>query len=336
MPHKRSLTDPATLNQMIERALAALPFPQKPHTLYAPMRYILQLDAKRMRPILVLWAYEAIVQPDAGALNECMPVALAVEVFHNFTLVHDDIMDAAPTRRGKPTIHTHWDSNIAILSGDALYAYSIYLLSQGPVPQIPLLTKFFAEVALIVCEGQALDMEFAQNHLSEETTLAAYLNMIAKKTAALVGGSLALGAICANASNNVVENLYQFGISAGIAFQLLDDLLDLYAADERFGKQIGGDILENKQTYLWLKALEKATPEQKAQLLHARNQLLEPTQKIQAFRQLYDALELPAETRYLIQKYFQEAQSYLQPLLVDYPALAGIAVYFQNILSRTV
>ena len=232
---------------------------KNPETLYEPVHYIMNLGGKRIRPVLALWACEA-----SGAEEEkALPVAMAVEAFHNFSLIHDDIMDEAPLRRGKDTVHKKWNSNTGILSGDVLLVCAYQYLEHYEGNQFKQITKTFSETARWVCEGQQMDMDFP---LQQRIALAAYIEMITKKTAVLMGASLKMGALAAGLSLEKSDLFYQFGENIGIAFQLQDDFLDAFGDPETFGKQVGGDIIENKKTYLYLYALEHL-PEKEAQTL---------------------------------------------------------------------
>ena len=235
-------------------------FSKVPQKLFEPVDYIMQLGGKRLRPILVLMAYNLYKEEIEAAL----PIAQAVEIFHNFSLVHDDIMDEAPLRRGKPTVHYKYDTNTGILSGDVMLIYAYhYLLKVEQKEVIPEIVKTFTEVAEAVCIGQQYDMDF---ETSNEVTIPAYLMMIEHKTALLLVGALKMGAILANASQEDIFHLGEFGRNIGIAFQLQDDILDTFGDPEKFGKRVGGDILQNKKTFLVLKTLEIAEEIDKKQL----------------------------------------------------------------------
>jgi geranylgeranyl diphosphate synthase type II len=234
---------------------------KEPVNLYEPITYILNLGGKRLRPVLVLMSTEIFGTSYKKALN----AALAIEVFHNFSLVHDDIMDSAPLRRGKETVHEHWDLNTGILSGDTMLinAYKLFENYEGPV--FKELVQLFTKTALKVCEGQQYDIDFESR---EDVGLEDYLKMIELKTAVLLGASLQMGAIVAGAPEEIKKGLYEFGRLLGIGFQLQDDFLDAFGNPETFGKQIGGDIIENKKTFLYLTALQKAKKADAAQLEH--------------------------------------------------------------------
>lgn len=268
---------------------AAHPFPPAPRALYDPCDYLLALGGKRLRPALLLMAYELFCDDVETAL----PAAWAVELFHNFTLMHDDIMDAAPLRRGQPTVHTRWNQTTAILSGDAMLIHAYHHLARIADSQVVHhLVNTFNRVAAEVCEGQQMDVDFETR---AEVGIAEYLRMIELKTAVLLGGALQMGAICAQAPVPDATNLYHFGRLAGISFQIQDDLLDTYGDPEKFGKQVGGDILQNKKTLLVLKALETAPEADRRELARwMQTDAENPEVKIAAVRALFDRNGIPA------------------------------------------
>ncbi|MGB0165888.1 MAG: polyprenyl synthetase family protein, partial [Luteibaculum sp.] len=239
------------LKQLINSQISEIALPNSPNGLYDPFRYIMELGGKRLRPAMLILAGKAY----HGTESELMDAAIAVEIFHNFSLVHDDIMDEAPKRRGKATVHTKWDSSTAILTGDVMlieaYRYLGKLSDRAFKPCFEVFTKAAREV----CEGQVLDMTY---ETESEITVDQYLEMIRQKTAVLVGASLNMGAIIGGADKHEAEKMYRFGEYLGISFQIKDDLLDAFPEGENFGKKVGGDILANKKTYLYLKALEFA------------------------------------------------------------------------------
>ncbi len=239
------------LQQVLDTAIRAYQYPQQPKELYEPVSYLLGLGGKRLRPALLLMATDLF----GGNVKNAVNPALAIEFFHNFTLMHDDIMDKAPLRRGNPTVHTKWNDAVAILSGDIMLIESYKLLMNVPADILPKVLNVFNITATGVCEGQQIDMNFEQQ---SEVQITEYINMIRLKTAVLLGGALQIGALIANASADDLQNIYSFGENIGIAFQLQDDILDVYGNPENFGKQVGGDILSNKKTYLLIKALELA------------------------------------------------------------------------------
>lgn len=288
------------------------PFPASPNTLYEPCAYILTLGGKRLRPALTLMGYELFEDNAENAL----PAAWAVELFHNFSLMHDDIMDAAPLRRGQPTVHHRWNTTTAILSGDVMLIYAYRFLAQAANSEtLPQLLQIFNRLATEVCEGQQMDVDFeTQNSVS----IPEYLRMIELKTAVLLGGALEMGAICAKAPGKDAQHLYEFGRLAGVAFQIQDDLLDTYGDPIKFGKQVGGDILQNKKTLLVLKTLETA-PEADVRALQQWMQTgaENPEEKVAAVRAIFDRNAIP-ELIALEKKRFQQA-AFLQLDAVNVP-----------------
>lgn len=264
-------------------------FPANPEALYEPCEYILTLGGKRIRPALLLMGYELFRDDVPSAL----PAAWAVELFHNFSLMHDDIMDAAPLRRGKPTVHTRWNTTTGILSGDVMLIYAYRFLSQiGEPDVVAKLLSTFNRVATEVCEGQQLDINFESR---TDVSIPEYLRMIELKTAVLLGAALEMGAICAHSDEADAQHLYHFGQNAGIAFQIQDDLLDTYGDPEKFGKQVGGDILQNKKTLLVLKTLEHAAEADRLELENwMKTGSDNPEGKIAAVRAVFDRNDIPA------------------------------------------
>lgn len=282
----------SSLSELLDRIQAyadANAFPNEPGSLYEPCTYMLSLGGKRLRPALVLMAFELFAEDADPAL----PVAWAVELFHNFTLMHDDIMDAAPLRRGRPTVHAKWGTSTGILSGDALLVQAYKRLSMFPDEAVlPKLLDAFNRVAIGVCEGQQLDMDFENR---DDVTVNEYLNMIELKTAVLLGGALEMGAICAGATASDCAALFEFGCLAGIAFQIQDDLLDSYGDPEKFGKQVGGDILQNKKTLLVLKTMEVAPFQDREELARWMGAAqAEPNVKIKAVQDIFDRNGIPS------------------------------------------
>ena len=282
------MRDLSQLHQLIESFSQQHPFPASPVELYEPCSYILALGGKRLRPALVLMGYE-LFKDD---VEKALPAAWAIELFHNFSLMHDDIMDAAPLRRGEPTVHHKWNTTTAILSGDVMliFAYRFLTRCEDDVTAVRLI-NIFNRVATEVCEGQQLDVNF---ETSQTVSIAEYLRMIELKTAVLLGGALEMGAACAQAPKPDLQHLREFGRLAGIAFQIQDDLLDTYGDPVKFGKQVGGDILQNKKTLLVLKTLEVASEPDCRELLHwmltgAEN----PAEKVAAVRAIFDRNAIP-------------------------------------------
>ena len=272
-----------------------------PANLYAPARYILQLGGKRIRPVLALMAADAV----SGNFQQALPAALAVEIFHNFSLVHDDIMDEAPLRRGKPTVHQAWDVNTGILSGDVLLVLAYECFNTYPPDLFCLLTQLFSKTAREVCEGQQYDMDFP---LQASVSQAEYLQMIEYKTAVLLGCSLQMGAMVGGMSSEHAKPFYDFGIQLGLAFQLQDDYLDAFGDPQTFGKQLGGDIIENKKTLLYLLALEQGTSQQQLQLKEWFSQSPKDTShKIKAVKELFIATNADKAIQKMIESYTKKA-----------------------------
>ncbi|HLT50629.1 MAG TPA: polyprenyl synthetase family protein [Arenibacter sp.] len=283
---------------------------KEPVNLYEPISYILNLGGKRLRPILTLMATDIFKADYKTALD----AALAIEVFHNFSLVHDDIMDDAPLRRGKQTVHGKWDINTGILSGDAMLIYSYQLLEGYPDAIYKELMKLFGQTALAVCEGQQHDVDFEER---DNVTIPEYLHMIRYKTAVLVGAALKMGAIIAERPQEVQDMIYDFGINLGIAFQLQDDYLDAFGNPDSFGKQVGGDIIENKKTYMYLKALERGNPAQIQELGHLFSVRPRNTvDKVTAAKELFLETGAVAATLKEIEDYTDKAFSILEMLPV--------------------
>ena len=296
------LTKQASLQnfiQAIETAIQNLDVHQlKPKGLYEPAGYLMNLGGKRIRPALVLAAY-SLFKDD---FENAVPQALAVELFHNFTLAHDDIMDQAPYRRGKATIHTKWNINTGILSGDLIMIKAYEHLVNCPSEQLPEIVKVFNTTAIRVCEGQQFDMDF---ETAENVSIEDYINMISLKTAALLDGSLRIGAIRANASDEAVDFIGNFGMNLGIAFQLQDDILDAYGDPEKFGKQVGGDIIANKKTYLLLSALNLAKGETQVKLQDLLKQTSNTKEKVNNVLSIYNQLNIKELALQKMNEYYE-------------------------------
>ncbi|MBX2893755.1 MAG: polyprenyl synthetase family protein [Saprospiraceae bacterium] len=286
------------------------PFPPTPKELYEPCDYMLSLGGKRLRPALLLMGYN-LFRDD---VEQALPAAWAVELFHNFTLMHDDIMDAAPLRRGKPTVHTRWNANTGILSGDVMLIQAYRFLGATDSAVATTLIHEFSVMATEVCEGQQMDMNFETR---EQVSVEEYIRMIELKTAVLLGYALMAGAVCARAERPAPEKLYQVGRLAGIAFQVQDDLLDTYGDPAKFGKQVGGDILQNKKTLLVLKTLEVASEPDRRELLQWMQAGAEnPTQKVAAVRAIFDRNNIPALIKAAKKQYQEKAFEYLDDVSV--------------------
>lgn len=299
------------LLQLIQGFSEANRFPSTPSELYEPCAYILTLGGKRIRPALLLMGYELFGETPETAL----PAAWAVELFHNFSLIHDDIMDAAPLRRGQATVHARWGNTAGILSGDVMLIYAYRFIAQMGEPEmVKKLLDTFNRVATEVCEGQQQDVNFETR---DDVNIPEYLRMIELKTSVLLGGALEMGAICAHAPESDMQHLYQFGRNAGIAFQIQDDLLDTYGDPEKFGKQVGGDILQNKKTLLVLKTLETATQADRQELLQWMKTGAEnPEMKVAAVRAIFDRNNIPKLIETEKQRFQEEAFAHLNSVQV--------------------
>jgi len=299
-----------TFKELIDNELNKLIFPSKPANLYDPIKYILSLEAKRMRSIALLLSHNSFNKNYTNAL----PAALAIELFHNFTLIHDDIMDKANLRRGAKTVHEKWDKNIAILSGDTMLVQSYSLLSDLELNIQAKVYKVFSDTATQVCEGQQLDMDFEQ---IQDLEISEYIGMIKKKTSVLLAASFQIGALIANASIEDTSLMYQFGLNIGIAFQLQDDMLDLYGDQRKFGKKIGGDIISNKKTYLYLKSLSLANSQQEQKLIELFSKpTVNEDKKIQKVKNIFDEVGVLEHIKIQINYYHKQAQNNLEDLTI--------------------
>ncbi|MGN0020508.1 MAG: polyprenyl synthetase family protein [Sphingobacterium hotanense] len=314
---------------LVSQYLQERSFPQTPAYLYDPIRYILSLSGKRIRPMLALMGARLFGKEN---LQEVLPASCAIEYFHNFSLIHDDIMDKAPLRRGKPTVHMQWNDNVAILSGDALLVKAYEELAYCPADKIPALLRVFNQVALEVCEGQQLDMDFENMEIVSEQ---AYLNMIKLKTSVLLGGALKMGAILSDASEEQQQLIYDFGVNLGIAFQLQDDFLDVYGDPSSFGKQVGGDILCDKKTILRIRTQQLAEGENKEELqnLLFPNQLSDE-EKITRMKKLYSTLAVDEYTNQLKEEYMQLAYNQLSTIDVPEANKAELFALADMLMNR--
>ena len=312
---------------LFEHNIAQMPTPEEPQRLYAPIKYGLEVGGKRIRPTLLMLAYNLYAEDIERAL---MP-AMAVEIFHNFTLLHDDIMDNAAVRRGRPSVHAKWGENVAILSGDAMLILAYNYLQRTASERLPKIFEWFNKMAAEVCEGQQFDMDF---ETQQKVSVVDYMRMIELKTAALLAGSAIIGAILAGASENDCKQLYNFALEVGLAFQLQDDLLDSYG-DERLGKKIGGDILEGKKTILMIEAFSRANEQQREVLrnTHLREDLSD-AEKIATIKALYDTLGVPERVERQIAQKFQKALSILDTLNVPQERTVELRKYAENLVGR--
>jgi geranylgeranyl diphosphate synthase type II len=303
---------------------------KEPKNLYEPIAYILALGGKRLRPVLTLMTTDVF----NGHFKDAFNAALSIEVFHNFSLVHDDIMDDAPLRRGQQTVHEKWDINTGILSGDAMLIMAYQLFENYEASTFQNLAKLFSKTALEVCEGQQYDVDFETRN---DVTIPEYLKMIEYKTAVLVGAAMKMGAIVAKASQNDQNSIYEFGRHLGIAFQLQDDYLDAFGDPKTFGKQVGGDIIENKKTYLYLKALEfsNETDQVELQQLFASNPEDIAT-KIEVAKQYFVTTGSADATKQAIEDYTNQAFSVLESLNISDEKKELLKAFGNNLMNRTV
>lgn len=303
---------------------------REPKNLYTPIAYILELGGKRVRPILTLMAADIF----SDDYKQALPAALAVEVFHNFTLIHDDIMDEAPLRRGKQTVHEKWDLNTGILSGDAMLILAYRYFENYEPKVFQQLAQLFSKTALEVCDGQQLDIDFETRN---DVTIEEYIKMISLKTSVLVGAALKMGAIVAKTSEEEADYIYDYGLNLGIAFQLQDDYLDTFGDAATFGKQIGGDIIENKKTFLYLKTLALASPEDKAVLIDLFNQKLkENTQKINTVKGIFAKYNIAEIIKSEIVDYTNKAFMVLDKMNISKEARIGLQAFGEALMNRTV
>ncbi|KJD35188.1 polyprenyl synthetase [Tamlana sedimentorum] len=303
---------------------------KQPENLYNPINYILNLGGKRLRPVLTLMTADIF----GGHFKNALNAALSVEVFHNFSLVHDDIMDDAPLRRGHKTVHEKWDVNTGILSGDAMLILAYQLFENYEATVFLDLAKLFSKTALEVCEGQQYDVDFETRN---DVTIPEYLKMIEYKTAVLVGAAMKMGAIVANASKTEQNNIYEFGRNLGIAFQLQDDYLDAFGDPQTFGKQVGGDIIENKKTYLYLKAIEFLDDSDKA-VLEAlfSSQPEQVDEKIETTKQLFETSGAAKATKEAIKTYTEKAFKNLDCLNITEDKKVLLKAFGNSLMNRTV
>ena len=317
----------------LEAEINQMDLGQNPIELYEPIRYLMSLGGKRMRPVLSLLAYSVFKDDWQVAVRP----ALSIEIFHNFTLMHDDIMDKAPLRRGKQTVHEKWNENIAILSGDVMLVKAYDYLNEAEnmsLADFQYVLKRFNKTAAEVCEGQQFDMNFENR---ESVSIEAYIEMIRLKTSVLVGFSLELGALLAGTSREMASQMHRIGELVGIGFQLKDDLLDVYGDPIKFGKQVGGDILANKKTFLLINALEKAEGTQAEDLQFWLNHPNpDPAEKIKAITQLYTLLSIDKQTSIEIQSYFDQAFELMSNLDISEQGKLSLQNFMAGLVDREV
>lgn len=322
-----------TASELLEKInshIAGLQFVRTPKGLYDPVTYVLSMGGKRIRPVLMLMAYNLYKEDVASIFSP----ATGIEVYHNYTLLHDDLMDRADKRRGKETVHKVWNDNAAILSGDAMLVLAYQFMAQCPVEHLKEVMDLFSLTALEICEGQQMDMEFEKrNDVKEEE----YLEMIRLKTSVLLAASLKIGALLGGASADDAGRLYDFGMNMGVAFQLKDDWLDVYGDVAVFGKNIGGDILCNKKTYMLIKALEHADKEQLQQLEYWINAAeFEPAEKIAAVTGLYNRIGVKGLCENKMVEYSNKAMESLAAVSVADGKKTELGKLIENLMYREV
>ena len=316
------------LLQMVNDTIESLPYNRKPSTLYEPIRYVLSLGGKRLRPVLMLMAYNMYREDVKRILTQ----AVAIETYHNFTLLHDDLMDRAEVRRGKPCVHKKWNDNAAILSGDNMLVLAYHSMIQCEETYIPSVLRLFTETALQIDEGQQYDIDFENR---SDVTEDEYIEMIRLKTSVLLACALKIGAILGGATTQDAEALYEFGEKLGLAFQLQDDYLDVYGDFKTFGKQIGGDIMCNKKTYMLINAQLLANEEQTRELniwLNKENPSRE--EKVAAITRLYNEIGVPQLVRNKINQYYDEAAQAISRLSIPQERTTILWKYAQSMLNR--
>ncbi len=306
-----SSTSIQNLQDKLQQGLSELSLPEQPKHLYEAMSYMLKMGGKRLRPTLLLMTCDMF----EGDIDQALSPAIGIELFHNFTLIHDDIMDEAPLRRGEASVHQKFGRNTAILAGDLMFNQAMGKMTQVPSHALPLVLEYFNDTAAKVCEGQQMDMNFENNQQVEEQK---YIDMVVHKTASLIAGSLAIGSILASADRREIELMYHFGKNCGIAFQLRDDVLDIFGKRNKTGKQIGGDIVNNKKTYLLVKAYQNANAQQADRLTRLMQSEKKSTnEKIQQVYDLFNALKVRQGAEKAINSYLDKGYKALEKIKVS-------------------
>ena len=320
-----------TFNEYLERvnnAIKAIPYPEQPSHLYEPITYTMDLGGKRLRPVLVLMACDAV----GGDINRAITPAIGLEMFHNFTLLHDDVMDKADIRRGKPTVHVKWDDNTAILSGDAMLTMATQLIAQAPADVMPQVMDLYNRTAMEIYEGQQYDVDFETRN---DVTVDEYIEMIRLKTSVLLGCACKMGALIGGADEATAQLFYKVGENLGLAFQLQDDMLDVWGDEATFGKAIGGDIMNNKKTFLLINAMQRATGDHKVELsLWLSTPNASRAVKVPAVTAIYDALNLRSLSLDAINRYNDEALNALNKIAISDEARSEFANFITRLVKR--
>ena len=318
----------AEILKKVNAALDALPYDRTPQSLYAPVKYVLSLGGKRIRPVLMLMGYNLYKENP----EDIMMQALGLETYHNYTLLHDDLMDNADLRRGHETVHKRWDANTAILSGDSMLVLAYQRMQQCDARHLPAVLDLFTETALEIGEGQQYDMDFeTRNDVTEDE----YIEMIRLKTSVLLACALKIGAILGDASERDADLLYKYGEQVGLAFQLQDDLLDVYGDEKVFGKAIGGDITSNKKTYMLINAVNRANAVQRAELMRwIEAKQFDRQEKIAAVTRLYDEIGIRQLCEEKINYYFEQSKNYLEQVSVADERKVCLRQYTAGLMNR--
>lgn len=316
------------LQNIINKAIAETKYTAKPAELYEPISYLMRLGGKRMRPVLVLVSTELF----GGDVLKALDAAIGIELFHNFTLMHDDIMDKAPLRRGNPTVHVKWNESAAILSGDVMFVEAYKLMIQVDDSILRKVLDIFSDTASGVCQGQQADMNFEKR---DQVSLEEYIEMIRLKTAVLLAGSMQIGALIGGAEKEQADLLYEFGENLGLAFQLQDDILDVYGDPEKFGKQVGGDILADKKTFLLIKARELARGESASELAKWLNRPdVLPDNKVDAITSIYNSLGVRKLAEAEMENYVRKALNALDKIIVENSRKELLRGFAEQLLIR--
>ena len=314
--------------KLVNDYLAQLPYNREPQSLYEPIKYVLSMGGKRVRPVLMLLAYNMYKENPESILSS----ACALETYHNYTLLHDDLMDNADLRRGHETVHRKWDANTAILSGDSMLVLAYERMAQCPKEKLAEVLHLFTETALEIGEGQQYDMEFENR---TDVTEAEYIEMIRLKTSVLLACAVKMGAILADASSEDADNLYKFGEQIGLAFQLQDDFLDVYGDPAVFGKAIGGDITSNKKTFMLINAFNHATAEQREELTRwITAEQFDAAEKIAAVTRLYNEIGIDRMAKEKIEYYFAQSTQYLARVNVPEERKQELIAYTHDMMKR--
>lgn len=312
----------------VNRFIASIKFEREPLELYKPIRYTIEQSGKRVRPVLCLMAYNLYKED----ITEALYPAVAMETYHNYTLIHDDVMDRADIRRGKPTVCAKWGDTAAILSGDTMLLLAYEFIAHAAPEKLPAMLALFTETAKEVSDGQQYDLDFESRN---DVTEAEYMEMIRLKTSVLIAASLKMGGLVAGASESDLQNLYAYGETMGLAFQLQDDMLDVYGDAALFGKKIGGDIRCNKKTFLLIKAMETASPEQRAQMnAWMENAACDPDEKVAFFTDMYNKLGIKEICENRIAELFAKCDAYIENLSVDAARKANLKQFADSLLNR--